>query len=269
MKGVIFDLDGVLVSTDEFHYRGWARLATEEGIPFTREDNHRQRGVSRMESLEILLKKSPKSYSGEQKLEMATRKNAYYVECLQNLTLADTLPGAREILVALRAAGIKLAVGSSSRNTPLIMEKTDLCRYFDAVADGNDITRSKPDPEVFLLAARRLGLPPEECVVVEDAEAGVEAARRAGMRVVGVGPAELGPCDLRVRNIGELTADAQTLHAGVVTFSVGGSQPDPRSVALLSAMLLQPESINSVVLPEKDLSALGQRLDSGIIYLYS
>jgi len=208
MKGVVFDLDGVLVSTDEFHYRGWARLAEEEGIPFTREDNHRQRGVSRMESLEILLGKSTRTYTEEEKLGMATRKNNYYVAYLQNLTPADTLPGAREILVALRAAGIKLAVGSSSRNTPLIMEKTDLSCYFDAVADGSDITRSKPDPEVFLLAAKRLGLKPQECVVVEDAEAGVEAARRAGMRVVGVGPAELGPCDLRVRNIGELTADA-------------------------------------------------------------
>ncbi len=207
MKGVIFDLDGVLVSTDEFHYRGWARLAADEGIPFTREDNHRQRGVSRMESLEILLEKSPRRYTGEQKLEMAARKNGYYVAYLQDLAPADVLPGAREILRALRAGGIKLAVGSSSRNTPLIMEKTDLCRYFDAVADGNDLTNSKPDPEVFLLAAKRLKLPPEECVVVEDAEAGAEAARRAGMRVVGVGPAELGPCDLRVSNIGELTAD--------------------------------------------------------------
>lgn len=205
MRGVIFDLDGVLVSTDEFHYRGWARLAEDEGIPFSRGDNHRQRGVSRMESLDILLEKSARTYTKEQKLEMAARKNRYYVELLQNLTPEDALPGARDILVALRASGMKLAVGSSSRNTPLIMEKTDLCRYFDSVADGNDITRSKPDPEVFLLAAERLGLKPEECVVVEDAEAGVEAARRAGMRVVGVGPAELGPCDARVRRTADLS----------------------------------------------------------------
>ena len=207
IKGVIFDLDGVLVSTDEFHYQGWARLAVDEGIPFTREDNHRQRGVSRMESLEVLLENGDETYTDEQKLEMATRKNGYYVEFLQDLTPADALPGAREILAALRKAGVKLAVGSSSRNTPLIMEKVDICGFFDAVADGNDITRSKPDPEVFLLAAERLGLKPEECVVVEDAEAGVEAARRGGMRVVGVGPAELGACDARVNTTAALTVD--------------------------------------------------------------
>ena len=210
IKGVIFDLDGVLVSTDEFHYQGWARLAVDEGIPFTREDNHRQRGVSRMESLEVLLENGDETYTDEQKLEMATRKNGYYVEFLQDLTPADALPGAREILAALRKAGVKLAVGSSSRNTPLIMEKVDICGFFDAVADGNDITRSKPDPEVFLLAAERLGLKPEECVVVEDAEAGVEAARRGGMRVVGVGPAELGACDARVNTTAALTVDLLT-----------------------------------------------------------
>jgi len=205
IKGVIFDLDGVLVSTDEFHYQGWARLAADEGIPFTREDNHRQRGVSRMESLEVLLENGDETYTDEQKLEMATRKNGYYVEFLQDLTPADALPGAREILAALREAGVKLAVGSSSRNTPLIMEKVDICGFFDAVADGNDITHSKPDPKVFLLAADRLGLKPEACVVVEDAEAGVEAARRGGMRVVGVGPAELGACDARVNTTADLT----------------------------------------------------------------
>lgn len=207
IKGVIFDLDGVLVSTDEFHYQGWARLAADEGIPFTRADNHRQRGVSRMESLDVLLENSEKVYTDEQKLEMATRKNGYYVEFLQDLTPADALPGAREILTALREAGVKLAVGSSSRNTPLIMEKVDICGFFDAVADGNDIINSKPDPEVFLLAAERLGLKPEACVVVEDAEAGVEAAKRAGMRVVGVGPADLGECDARVNTPADLTVE--------------------------------------------------------------
>ena len=210
IKGVIFDLDGVLVSTDEFHYKGWAKLAEDEGIPFTREDNHRQRGVSRMESLEVLLGNSDKAYTDEQKLEMATRKNNYYVEYLQNLTPEDTLTGTREILEALRKAGIKLAVGSSSRNTPMIMDKVDICEFFDAVADGNDITNSKPHPEVFLLAAERLGLKPEECVVIEDAEAGVEAAKRAGMRVVGVGPAEVGECDARVDSTANLTVELLT-----------------------------------------------------------
>ena len=208
IKGVIFDLDGVLVTTDEFHYRGWAKLAREEGIPFTREDNHRQRGVSRMESLEVLLEKSDKEYSDEQKLEMATRKNSYYVTFLEDLTPADLLPGARAMLEGLRRKDIKLAVGSSSRNTPLIMAKVDLNRYFDAVADGNDISNSKPDPEVFLLAAERLGLKSEECLVVEDAEAGVEAARRAGMAVFAIGPAERHPdCVNRADGLDDVTPE--------------------------------------------------------------
>lgn len=211
IKGVIFDLDGVLVSTDEFHYKGWAKLAEEEGIPFSWEDNLRQRGVSRMESLNVLLEKSNKKYSEEQKLDMATRKNGYYVEYLQELTSADSLPGTLEILQSLRTKGIKLAIGSSSRNTPLIIEKLDIGKYFDAVADGNDITKSKPDPEVFLLAAKRLGLSPKECVVVEDAEAGVEAAKRAGMHVVGVGPANAGMCDAYVKSTAELSVDLLTL----------------------------------------------------------
>ena len=213
-KGVIFDLDGVLVSTDEFHYRGWARLAEEEGIAFTREDNHRQRGVSRMESLEILLEKSPRAYSDAEKVELAARKNGYYVELLDGLTPADTLAGAREMLAALRQRGVKLAVGSSSRNTPLIMARAGLCDDFDAVADGNDIQRSKPDPEVFLLAAERLGLSPEECIVVEDAEAGVEAARRGSMRVFAIGPADRHPdVDSRADSLEGVTAE-QLLAAG-------------------------------------------------------
>jgi len=186
IRGVIFDLDGVLVSTDEFHYLGWKRLAEEEGIPFGREVNARQRGVSRMESLEVMLEKAPRAYSREEKLAMAERKNRYYCEFLAGLTPADVLPGAREILRALRARGLKVAVGSSSRNTPAIMEHTGLLDEVDAVADGNDITASKPDPEVFLIAARRLGLAPGECLVVEDAPAGVEAARRGGMAVFAI-----------------------------------------------------------------------------------
>lgn len=209
IRGVIFDLDGVLVTTDEFHYLGWRRLADEQGIPFTREDNHRLRGVSRMESLEILLEKAPRRYSDAEKSDMAARKNAFYVEFLQDLTPDDALPGARRVLEELRARGIKLAIGSSSRNTPLIMEKVDLVRYVDAVADGNDISRSKPDPEVFLLAARRLGLSPDECLVVEDAEAGVEAGRRAGMRVFGIGPAARHPdANSRADDLRNLSAES-------------------------------------------------------------
>jgi beta-phosphoglucomutase len=193
IRGVIFDLDGVLVTTDELHYRSWQRLADEEGIRFDRRINERLRGISRTESLEIVLEGSPRAYSPDEKHALADRKNAYYRELVQRLTPADLLPGALEIVSALRRRGIRTAVGSSSKNTSLIMERLGLQPYFDAVVDGNDITRSKPDPEVFLLAARRLGLPAEECLVVEDAPAGIESARRAGMPVFGIGSPETLP----------------------------------------------------------------------------
>jgi beta-phosphoglucomutase len=211
IQGVIFDLDGVLVTTDEYHYLGWKRLAEELGIPFSREDNHRQRGVSRMESLEVILEKTTRTFSQIEKHDLAERKNRYYVELLQNLAPADALPGARDLLEELKRRGLLLAVGSSSRNTPLIMQKVDLCRYFDAVADGNDITRSKPDPEVFLLAAVRLGLDPASCVVVEDAEAGVAAAKAAGMRCIGVGDStNVGAADTVVASVAEITPEIVT-----------------------------------------------------------
>ena len=189
IQAVIFDLDGVIVSTDEFHYLGWKQIADEEDIPFDREINNRLRGVSRMESLEILLEKSPRAYSDQEKVGLAARKNSVYGQLLQSITPADLLPGAMDILSALRARHIKVAIGSSSRNAPLILQRIGLADYFDAVADGNDITRSKPDPEVFLLAARRLGVAPVDCVVVEDAKAGVEGAIAAGMKCVAVGDA--------------------------------------------------------------------------------
>lgn len=208
IKGVIFDLDGVLVTTDELHYQGWKRLAEDEGIPFTKQDNQRQRGVSRMESLEVLLEKASRSYSDDEKQEMASRKNDYYRATLRGLTAEDALPGAREMLRELRKRGVQIAVASASRNTPTIMERTDLKKEVDAVADGNETTRSKPDPEVFLLAAQKLGLPPEECLVVEDAAAGIEAGRRAGMDVFAIGPADRHPdVERRAERIADLTAD--------------------------------------------------------------
>jgi beta-phosphoglucomutase len=193
IKGVIFDLDGVLVTTDELHYRAWKRLAEEEGIPFSREVNHRQRGIGRMESLEVLLERSPRKYSDEEKVALADRKNTYYRDSLATLRSSDALPGSRSLLRALRAKGIKVAVASASKNTPTIMERVDLSREVDAVADGREISHSKPDPEVFLLAARKLGLKPEVCLVVEDAPAGIEAGRRAGMAVFAIGPRERHP----------------------------------------------------------------------------
>lgn len=188
-KAVLFDLDGVIVCTDECHYKGWKKLADEEGIYFDREINRRQRGVSRIESLDILLEKSEKTYTDEQKKEMAERKNNYYREYIKTLTPADILPGVIPFCEKLKADGVKIAIGSSSKNTPAILKGIGLDTYFDAVADGNQITKSKPDPEVFLLAARLVDTDPADCMVVEDAEAGVEAALAGGMDVLGLGDA--------------------------------------------------------------------------------
>ncbi len=188
-KAVIFDLDGVIVCTDECHYKGWKKLADEEGIYFDREINQRLRGVSRMESLEIVLEKANKAYTAEEKAEMAERKNNFYREYIKDLTPADVLPGVMDFCEKLRAQGVKLAIGSSSKNTPAILKGIGLDTYFDAVADGNQITKSKPDPEVFLLAAKLVGIAPADCMVVEDAEAGVEAAIAGGMDVLGLGKA--------------------------------------------------------------------------------
>ena len=193
IRGVIFDLDGVIVTTDDCHYRAWKRMADEEGIYFDRQINERLRGVSRMESLGIILERAQRAYSEEEKQSLATRKNAYYVDLIGSLTEADILPGALETLRYLKQRGIKVAIGSSSKNTPIILRQVGLTDAFDAVADGNGITHSKPDPEVFLLAARLLGLPPAKCLVVEDADAGVEAAVAGGMRALGGGAAAAHP----------------------------------------------------------------------------
>lgn len=189
IKGVIFDLDGVLVSTDELHYKAWKRLAKEIGISdFKREDNEKQRGVSRMESLQIVLDKGYKSYTEEEKEEFAERKNNYYKEMLKELDGSAVLPGALETVKLLKEKGIMTAVGSASKNAPDILEKIGLLTYMDKISSGLDTTRSKPDPEVFLVAADKLGLPPQDCLVIEDSAAGVQAAKAAGMKALGVGP---------------------------------------------------------------------------------
>lgn len=189
IKGVIFDLDGVLVSTDEMHYQAWMRLADQLGIfGFTRKDNERQRGVSRMASLEIVLEKTDRVYTEEEKVKLAEKKNDYYKELLQKLDDGAVLKGAKETLAKLREMGVLIGVGSVSKNTPMILEKTGLLPYIDKVSCGLDITKSKPDPEVFLVAAKKLGLPAEECLVVEDAAAGIQAAKAAGMKSLAVGP---------------------------------------------------------------------------------
>jgi beta-phosphoglucomutase len=189
-KAVIFDLDGVIVSTDECHYRAWKSMADEEKISFDRQVNQRLRGVSRMDSLDIILEKTDKVYTYEQKEKLADRKNGYYRELLAKLTPSDILPGVMDVLTEFKKRGIQIAIGSSSRNTAYIIEKIGLKNYFGAVADGNSIRHSKPDPEVFLLAASMLHESPADCIVVEDAFAGIEAAKAGGMKAVGVGYAQ-------------------------------------------------------------------------------
>lgn len=187
LDAVLFDLDGVIVSTDEDHYRAWKEMADAEGIYFDRKINERLRGVSRMQSLEIILERAKKLYSQSEKDILAARKNERYRTLIQNLTPDDILPGVPAFLEGVRAAGLKTAIASSSRNTDVILGRIGLVGRFGAVVTGNDIRRSKPDPEVFLLAAQRLGVRPSRCLVVEDAYAGIDAAAAGGMKSLGVG----------------------------------------------------------------------------------
>lgn len=189
IKGIIFDLDGVLVSTDELHYQAWKKLAdTMEIKGFNREDNRRQRGVSRMASLEVVLEKADRMYSEAEKEVLAERKNNYYLELLKDMDSQAVLNQVYDVLSELKAKNLLLAVGSASKNAPLILEKTGLMPYLNQISCGLDTTKSKPDPEVFLVAAKKLNLLPEECLVVEDSAAGITAARAGGMRSLGVGP---------------------------------------------------------------------------------
>lgn len=191
LKGLIFDLDGVIVFTDQYHYKAWKQMADEKGIYFDQEINNRLRGVSRMDSLEIILERAEKQYTEEEKLALATEKNDLYRGLLKNLTPADRLAGVTETLEKLKEKGYLLAIGSSSRNTPVILSKIGYDGYFDAVSDGNNITKSKPDPEVFEKAAEMLSLPAKECFVVEDSLAGIDAAKAGGFKAIGIGGAAI------------------------------------------------------------------------------
>lgn len=205
IKGIIFDLDGVIVKTDELHYQAWKRLADAEGIFFDREINNHLRGVSRMASLEIILERSPRTYSAEEKNRLASIKNQYYVELLKTLTPDDIMPGVTKTLEELKRRKILTAIGSSSKNARTILEQIKLANVFDAVADGNDIINSKPAPDVFLKAADMLGLRPAECAVVEDAEAGIAAAKSAGMLAIAIFDAKRSRlADHKLEDIGEL-----------------------------------------------------------------
>lgn len=188
IKAVIFDLDGVLVFTDQYHYKAWKMIADEKGIFFDEKINDRLRGVSRMDSLEIILENYHGiTFSLEEKKQMAERKNQIYRELLKKMSPDDVTENVRNTLKELRARGYKIALGSSSKNARLILEKTKLTDAFDAIADGNVISKSKPDPEVFLKAAEMLQIVPEECLVVEDADAGIQAAKAGNMYTAAIG----------------------------------------------------------------------------------
>ncbi|HEX9839372.1 MAG TPA: beta-phosphoglucomutase [Anaerolineales bacterium] len=188
IRAFIFDLDGVITDTAEYHYRGWKRLAEEEGLSFSRADNEHLRGIPRRESLMLLLK--DRVYAEAKILEMMERKNKYYLDFIKEISPRDLLPGAKELLEELRAAGLKNALGSASKNASEVLDRLGIRSLFDAISDGHSVERQKPAPDLFLHAARQLNLSPAECVVVEDAAAGIEAAKAGGFRSIGLGPRE-------------------------------------------------------------------------------
>ncbi|MBT9777332.1 beta-phosphoglucomutase [Clostridium sp. MCC353] len=186
-KGLLFDLDGVIVDTAKYHFMAWKSLADELGILFTQEDNERLKGVSRMASFEIILEIGKKTMSQEEKEACCAKKNEIYVDYIKKLREDEILPGVREFLTDARDKGYKTALGSASKNSPMILEGLGIRELFDAVIDGTKTSRAKPDPEVFLKGAQALGLSGSECIVFEDAAAGILAAHNGGMKAVGIG----------------------------------------------------------------------------------
>lgn len=190
VEALIFDLDGVLVDTAKYHYLAWQRLAGELGFDFTKEQNERLKGVSRMRSLAILLEIGGLKVEAAEQEALASRKNAWYLEYITKMDEAEVLEGVTSFLLETKAQGLKIALGSASKNAELILQQVGLKDYFDVLVDGNMVRQAKPDPEVFLLASALLKVDPRHCVVFEDAKAGIEAAKRGNMRAIGVGDAE-------------------------------------------------------------------------------
>jgi beta-phosphoglucomutase len=189
VKAVIFDLDGVLTDTSEYHYRAWKQLADDEGIAFTKAENDAHlRGIGRRESLMYIIRNHP--YSEEQIQEMMERKNRYYHEFIKTMSPNELVAGGRALLLELRQVGIKTAIASVSKNCRLVLERLEILDYFDGVADGYSVANSKPAPDIFVYAAGLVNVPTIDCIGVEDADAGVEAIKAAGMRAIGIGPAE-------------------------------------------------------------------------------
>ncbi|MEM1339464.1 MAG: beta-phosphoglucomutase [Bacteroidota bacterium] len=206
IKGFIFDLDGVITDTAEQHFQAWKRLADEMGWDFDREVNEKLRGVSRMDSINIIKEHNKAEVNADKLLELATKKNAYYIDSLNEITPEDYLPGSKELLTHLRQEGFRVALGSASKNAAKVLQRLGATAYFDTIGDGNSVSKSKPAPDIFLYAAKKLGLKPEECLVYEDAEAGIDAAKAGGFHAVGIGPEErVGHADIRFDSMAEAT----------------------------------------------------------------
>jgi beta-phosphoglucomutase len=207
-KAFIFDLDGVIVDTAKYHYLAWRELANQLGFDFTTEQNERLKGVSRVRSLEILLDIGKVHLEENQKTKYLKEKNEQYLQYIAKMDHSEILPGIDDLLHYLKLNKVPFSLGSASKNARLILETLDLIDLFDAIVDGNDVSTAKPDPEVFLIAAKKLGVPPEDCIVIEDAQAGIEAANKAGMTSIGIGDAAiLHEADFILSNTSELTID--------------------------------------------------------------
>ena len=205
LKGVIFDLDGVICFTDRFHYLAWKQAVEPLGVPFDERINDRLRGVSREQSLEIILEKYDGQLSQEEKAALCEKKNNIYKELLKNLSPQDVSEDVTTTLHELKHRGLKIAIGSSSKNTRFILQQLKILELFDAVSDGNGLTKSKPDPEVFLKAAEMLQLPPANCLVVEDAESGIDAGNAGGFTTVGIGvAANYDKTDIRITQLSDI-----------------------------------------------------------------
>lgn len=189
-EGIIFDLDGVIVDTAKYHFLAWQKLARTIDIEFTKEDNERLKGVSRMACMDIILEIGNKEISEDKKIELATQKNEWYLEYVNNMDKSEILPGSIEMLDKLKELGIKVAIGSASKNAKTILKKVGLLERFDFISDGNVVKKAKPDPEVFTIAADKMGVKYNKCIVFEDSEAGIEAANRVDMLSIGIGSKE-------------------------------------------------------------------------------